>query len=373
MREGAHVEGAVVGSSPSITPAIHATMSTGVFPRRHGVTGIAVRDDDGSIVGAFTPSPNVVGVPVQPGLTLRTTTIADLWDRAHDNKPKVGLIAAGNYPLGLLGRGASLRGGDKDLALFGDHGSGWVSDARYYRKPSYVNVETPGPRAFVPRLDRRDGRADGRWRGHDLSSTDIGNTPAAATWEIRTATAVMEREGFGADRLTDLMYLHFKSPDHVGHRWNMISPEMHDVLRSVDSAIAELVRWLRENIGEGGFVVAVTADHGQTPLDRGGWPINREEILADIQARFDHVSDDLGIIQRTSASSLFSNLAEMRANGIEPEHVASFLSRYTIADNHPADERLPARFAPRADERLFSAVFPGRKLSAVAACTRAEG
>ena len=67
IEKGTNVEGAVVGSSPSITPAIHTSMSTGFWPRRHGVTAIAVRSANGEIVGAFTPSTNEIGAPSRRG------------------------------------------------------------------------------------------------------------------------------------------------------------------------------------------------------------------------------------------------------------------------------------------------------------------
>lgn len=373
IENGTNIEGAVVGSSPSITPAIHTSMSTGFWPRRHGVTAIAVRSGDGEIVGAFTASTNEIGVPVQPTLNLRATTIGDLWDLANDNRPKVGLIASGNYPLGLLGRGAALRGADRDIAVFPEERTGgWFTDPRFYSMPGNFNETVRAPRGFVRRLDQRDGRADGRWRGHDLAAMPLSITPAATAWELRAATTLLDRQGFGDDRLTDLMYVHFKSPDHIGHAWNMTAPEMRDALAAVDSAIGELVRWLDAEVGTGSYLLAVTADHGQTPLGEGGWPINRQEMLADIQARFDHVADDRGIIQRTSASSLFANADEMDANGVTPEEVSSFLSRYTIADNNSAGSELTGAFAARRNERIFDAVFPGRKLARVVACTRAR-
>lgn len=54
IERGAGVEDAIVGSSPSITPATHTNVATGVFPRAHGVTAIAVRDERGQIVGSFS-------------------------------------------------------------------------------------------------------------------------------------------------------------------------------------------------------------------------------------------------------------------------------------------------------------------------------
>ncbi|HEX2241140.1 MAG TPA: alkaline phosphatase family protein, partial [Actinomycetota bacterium] len=44
-REGVSFTNATVGSSPSVTPPVHATLGTGRFPYAHGVTDILVRDD----------------------------------------------------------------------------------------------------------------------------------------------------------------------------------------------------------------------------------------------------------------------------------------------------------------------------------------
>ncbi|HEU4480845.1 MAG TPA: alkaline phosphatase family protein, partial [Actinomycetota bacterium] len=47
MAEGANVEGTIVGSSPSVTPAVHATIGTGVFPNEHGAVDLSFRNEDG--------------------------------------------------------------------------------------------------------------------------------------------------------------------------------------------------------------------------------------------------------------------------------------------------------------------------------------
>ena len=150
----------------------------------------------------------------------------------------------------------------------------------------------------------------------------------------------------------------------------MTAPEQGDIIESVDSAIGQLAEWLNDNIGSGNFVLAVTADHAQTPLHAGGWPIGRSEITDDIDRRFDHMDDGTGIIQRTSASSFFANAGEMTKNGVTPEQVATFLTRYTIGDNVADGQSVPKAFEGRMDERIFDAVFPGRALPKVRACSQ---
>lgn len=372
MERGANVDNATVGSSPSITPATHTNISTGTFPRRHGVTAIAVRSKQGRIVGAFSESAQDVGPDVEPTINLRHTTIGDDWDREMNNQPLVGMVTSGNYTLGMLGAGAAVPGGDKDiLAMIDDARKGKLAtDEEFYSLPEYIH-DVPGPQRELDLLDRSDGQADGRWRGHDLDTTAVGNTPAVAEWEFRVMQTILQGEGFGDDHVTDLFFAHFKSPDHVGHRWNMISPEMGDVVASVDAAIGRLASWLDENVGEDSYVLVVTADHGQTPLEAGGWPISRREILNDIHQEFDKTPNGRGIVERTSATSFFMNQEEMRANKVTPGQVASFLSDYTIGDNIADGGDLPEGFEERAGEQIFRAVFPGGALDKVVECSGA--
>lgn len=366
---GVNIDRATVGSSPSITPATHTNLSTGTFPRYHGVTAIAVRDDDGSIVGSFSPTAGNPGPAVMdPTITLRKTTIADLWDRAQQNQAKIGMLAAGNLQLGMIGHGAALNGGDKDIAAVLSKGQ-WGTNPRFYSLPDYVNDEIAGPEQEVRAVDLADGRADGLWRGHDIAPLDA--TPAFAGWQNRVVTGILEREEFGQDDVTDLFYLNYKAPDKAGHQWNMVAREQFDVLRSVDEAIGDLKQWLDDNVGENEYVLALTADHGQTPLQAGGWPISRPEVLNDLGARFDRIDNGRGIIEQTSASSFFSRTDEMEANAVTAEQVASFLSRYTIGENIPDGQDPPEGFERRTDDRIFDAVFPGKYLPRVMECTGA--
>ena len=366
--EGASLEGAIVGSSPSITPATHTNLSTGTFPRQHGVSAIAVRADDGAIVGSFSESAGNPGARMMdPRISLRRTTIADEWDRANGNRPKIGMLGSGNLQLGMIGFGAALRGGDKDFAVM-KSGEGWITNEEFYSLPSYVNEEVAGPEDDIESVDRSDGEADGKWLGHEIP---VDGSPAFAPWENRTMQAVLEREGFGDDSVTDLFYVNYKAPDRAGHLYNMIAPEQREVIASVDAAIGDMVAWLDDNVGRGGYVMVVTADHGQTPLEAGGWPIARDEIVSDINATF--APEGQSVLQRTSASSFFMRSEEIDAFGTSPGEIASYLSRYRIKDNIPPGGSVPEGFQNRLNERIFDAVFPGSKLDAIVDCTGAFG
>ncbi|MEA2476294.1 MAG: hypothetical protein QOC87_493, partial [Actinomycetota bacterium] len=57
----------------------------------------------------------------------------------------------------------------------------------------------------------------------------------------------------------------------------------------------------------------------------------------------------------------------MRKLGVTDDDVASFMNSYTIADNWTG-ARLPNGYEGRADEEIFSAVFPGSRLPEIMQC-----
>ncbi|HYN35466.1 MAG TPA: alkaline phosphatase family protein, partial [Actinomycetota bacterium] len=364
------VTNAIVGSSPSVTPAIHTNLSTSAFPDRHGVTGIVVRKNNGKFVGVFTKELDYAGSKTDPSVALKVTTLADEWDKDMDNAPQVATVSFGNFTAGMIGHGSELKGGDKDIAAFEEE-SAWATDPRYYSLPEYLNTEVPGPEAFVEETDLLDGQSDDLWRGHEIAPLDA--TPAFAKFENEAIKAIISREGMGADELTDLFYINYKAPDMAGHQWNMIAPEQKDALKSVDDALRDLVSFLDAQVGSDEYVLAITADHGQTPLEAGGWAVDKDEILNDVSEEFDRTSNGVGLLERTSPTVMFVNSAELQANNVTPEELANFLTDYTIEENvGPRDDNTLAKeFVDRATDPVFSAVYPGGSIPEVLKCTGA--
>ena len=373
MQEGSSIEGAVVGSAPSITPAVHSTLSTGVFPREHGVMSIAMRHSNGSVAPSMSRNVSQGGAAADPTLTLEPTTLADEWDLANDNNAEAAMVAAQNFHLGMIGHGAALDGADKDIAvmlrdpmLATYPEDAWATNDEYFSLPSYINTEVEGPEAELIELDVADGKADGLWRGHD--SWRLEATPAFSAVQTRVLEEIVTREGFGSDDVTDLFYINYKAPDAAGHRWNMIAPEQRDAVASVDEQLGRLVTFLDDTMGAN-YVLVVTADHGQTPLESSGWAIHQGELMDDLHEEVDKIENDDQIIQRTSAGIYFLNEDELKRNGITPGTVATLLSDYTIGDNLSASRDLPPKFTDRLDEKIFAAVVPGKRLDDLLACT----
>jgi len=351
-REGTSYVDATVGSSPTITPATHASLGTGDFPRAHGVTGIYYRGSRGGIKQAFQGR--------NPSL-LRRTTFADEIDRRLGNRPIVGAVAWRNWHMGMLGHGARTPGGDEDiLALIGGSEG---ARARGYAAPSYLASAGDFER-HARATDRTDGRVDGKWRGHPIE--DKHENPAWVAYETGILLEMLARAGFGADGVPDLLLANYKVSDITAHQYFMTSPEMGDVLEAQDEALAQILDYLDQNVED--YVVVVTADHGHVPppTETGAWPVLNGSLAEDVDDRFG-VEDEPSLVEQTVGAGLFLNRSAMHRQDLTPEKVAEFLNGYTIRDNWDEAE-LPDGYEERGDELVFSAVFAKRQMRSVMDC-----
>jgi hypothetical protein len=354
--EGAWFDDATVGSSPSVTPATHATMGTGVLPRTHGALDLRIRDGD-RLVGPILNGPQYLLAP----------TLADAWDRDQGNRPVVGFVAT-EPALGMIGHGSFAEGGDKDLAL-GQREGVWgltPENQRYFRyEPSLT--ELPGVLdEAVRRLDLEDGRLDGLWLGEAVleAPADILHTPAYAAYQTEVLRNVIRQEGFGRDDVPDLLYTNYKQIDRVGHRWAFPSPQMEAVVASSAREFVNLARVLDEEVGPGQWVMALTADHGSTPsaASTGAFAIDQIDLTDDINAALDTDGDDVPVLTSFRVTQLWMNVPELEENGHTLGAVADFLMEYTPADNAPDPSAVPEELR---NDRLFAAAFPGQVLDAL--------
>jgi hypothetical protein len=352
-REGTSYVEATVGSSPSITPATHATLGTGAFPNEHGMTGIQYRGPDGEIKVAFgAREPN----------DLELTTFADDYDRALGNEPKIGLVGLRIWHIPMMGHGAATQGGDRDhLALIGfDQTINGNQDL--YETPRYLHG-FPGLQRHIDQLDERDGVKDGEWRGHPIATEH--DNPAWARYQTDVIFETWNREAYGRDATPDMFFINYKMTDIVGHQYSMDSEEMGDMLQAQDEELGKILNYLDKKIRD--YVLVLSADHGHTPAPErsGAWPINAQELEDDIHRHFDIKGAPL--IQQKSAVGLFIDDKVATQNEVTDDNIALYLNSYTIEENSPKGD-VPHSHQDRRDELVFEAVFPAAELEKVLAC-----
>lgn len=90
-----------------------------------------------------------------------------------------------------------------------------------------------------------------------LPSTPFGNTILADL-----AIEAIDAEKLGRDDVTDFLAVSFSSPDYIGHNFGPQSKEVQDTYLRLDLELARLFKKLDQAVGEGEYVVFLSADHG---------------------------------------------------------------------------------------------------------------
>ncbi|MEX2203096.1 MAG: alkaline phosphatase family protein [Actinomycetota bacterium] len=354
---GVWYENASVGSSPSITPATHATIGTGAFPMRTGQTDAEFRIGD-DLVRAGELGPVLLMEP----------TLGDLYDRAMGNEPIVGALASVTWHLNMASHGALWGGGDRDIAVLrvpgrsineGAEGTTWNLQGRfspYFEFPEYVN-DLPPLSSYTEEVDGADGARDGKWLTNSIEQYEQGwATPARIPYQGQMVEEVLAREGFGADEVPDLLFVNFKAIDHVSHIWSANSPEMQDTLRRQDEDLGRFIGFLDEQVGQGSWVLVLTADHGAQfdPEVSGAFQVTPGQLEQDLEAAFPSAVQG-SVFQAVRTSQIYVNEDAMQASGYTFQQIARFVLDYTKEQGATDPSRVPS---DELEDRVFAAAFP---------------
>ncbi|CAN5703416.1 hypothetical protein BH18ACT17_BH18ACT17_07960 [soil metagenome] len=355
INRGVWFDEAEIGSSPSNTPPIHATIGTGAFPRRHGVLDL-YQEIDGTIEKPQEDGPGTLVLP----------TLADLYDVAMGNEPLVGVIATLGAHTGMAGHGSQWPEGDTDLAVMreqedastgGDEGRSWqltTGMAPYFEMPGYVN-EVPGLESDLERLDREDGVLDDAWGDYPFDALDDGfQTPARTPYQTRIVEEVIRREGFGDDDVPDLLFVNLKAVDSVGHIFSVDGEQMGQTLHGLDDSLADLVRFLDDEVGPSEWSMTLTAEHGHQydPAVSGALSIGITALTGFIDDRF-FAPDGPSVVQRARPTQIWLDEQALGDNGYSVDDVDSALASATRRQLSAG-----VAFEGDPDAGAFSAAFP---------------
>ena len=286
----AHIPYAVTTTGPG-----HATLSTGVPPRAHGVVDNAWFDRGlGKSVYCTTGDRSYDRVP-PPGVIVPTLGGGQSPDRMLAATVGDALVAANKgrvVSLALKDRAAVMLGGKNPTAAYWfDSGGGQFVTSSYYRdrlppwaeafnaaKPAERFVGRDWTRLLDPAVyDLHAGPDAGAGEGaanlfphrlpaggktYDaLMASPAGNE---LLWEF--AQAAIDAEGLGRRGGTDLLLLGFSANDYVGHAYGPDSQEVLDVTVRSDRLLADVVAKLTEKLGADRLSFVLSADHGVCPL-----------------------------------------------------------------------------------------------------------
>lgn len=346
MRQGANYRNAIHGSFPAVTATGHATIGTGAWPWKHGVTGHNIRDGS-AVRKAF----GEIGAADASDIML--PTLADLWSAETGNRAWVGELGYQIWHLGMLGHGGPDRpAGARAVAVYWDEESGaWAPQHHQrYRMP----VEVPDLGVYEGHLDAFDP-PDWGVRFQPSGRQSPCCAPPIVKYQGDLIDATLRSEPIGRTGTTDLLYINFKSPDYTGHVYGMASEWEGLLLESVDTELGRLVDTLEE-LFPGEYALIVTADHGQCPLPDavGGVRLDPIQLRAAIEGEFGGLFDP---VQEVVPSEVYLHPDTLADAGAGIDDVAAYLGDLTYRQN--LGPYVPASAVEQhlLDRREFAAVF----------------
>ncbi|MEO2061918.1 MAG: alkaline phosphatase PafA [Christiangramia sp.] len=294
VNEGYNFENHHFNYVPTLTGPGHTSVWTGTSPMNHGIisNNWYNKFEDKMVYCAADESVEPVGTTSSAGKMsphrMKVTTVADQ-NRLHTQ------MCGKTIGISIKDRGSILPAGHTANAAYWFHGADegkfitssfymkelpqWVQDfnnsnvAESYFKTwnTLENISTYKESG----LDVNN--FEGGFRGknsasfpYDLKQLKAQNgnfdlivqTPFGNDLTLDFALAAIKAEELGKDEDTDFLALSFSSTDKVGHNFGVNSKEVEDAYLRLDKDLAELLRYLDKNVGEGNYTVFLSADHG---------------------------------------------------------------------------------------------------------------
>ncbi len=259
----------------------HATLATGVFPKRHGIIGNGWFDRETGEDAYCCGDPDY-------GVSPRNMLA-----------PTIGDLMKAVWPQSKV---FSASGKDRAAILMGGHhadGAWWYSRSRgtWVTSPYYGDLEAqPDWLETFNGEDRLAVHFGNAWEpllplehtsAYDIEPLDRGSfadtfphalggytversafyasiyrSPFLDGYLEDFAEALIEAEELGADEYPDLLAVSFSALDTVGHGFGPNAPETLDTILRLDRTIGELLDFVDEKVGLDNVLIGLSADHG---------------------------------------------------------------------------------------------------------------
>jgi len=349
VREGAVFTQARHGHVPTQTPPGHAALSTGRFPREHGIVGQSWWDHERNV---WRPT-----LLDSEGRTSPESIMVDTLGDALKKK------SPGSEVVSISGkdRGAVLMGGKRaDLVLWYDEDTGaFVTSTYYPRAPGWVK----------------------NWNGNNKVKPERRKS---IHWDINfdqltlsLARRAVEEERLGQHKVPDLLLLSLSGTDLVGHRWGPDSPQMSRQLGSLDREVGSFLDFLDRMVGAEGYTAVLTSDHGVLPTPEsergkamGARRVQRKDIETRVSALLAHAlgeppagSSWVGTISppHVYLNTLLAKQREVDAAALRRAAVSALESQSEVAKAYLPEDMTVNRLSGGTYGEVFRrSVYPGR-------------
>ncbi|MBQ8989419.1 MAG: alkaline phosphatase family protein [Prevotella sp.] len=324
--KGYSCDNCLINYVPTVTAIGHTSAYTGTTPAFHGICGNDFFIDDTPVycTGDSTVMPvgtnNSKRGKMSPR-NLLSTTIGDQLRMHTDFRSKV-------VGVSYKDRAAILPAGRSANAAY------WldVDNGQFITSTYYMEELPEWAKAYNQELARNK----------ELKKVGkrVGFYPLCGHITTDMAIAALKGESLGKSDVTDMLCVSYSQTDVIGHEWGTRGEHTDEAYLELDKDIARLLKALDDQVGEGNYLLFLTADHGGAhnfqwmidhKLSGGAW--NVSELLMDNQLEAylkEKFGDavDLSIINGLNGYRVYLNHGKIKALGLDLAQVKEALVEY---------------------------------------------
>jgi hypothetical protein len=383
LQKGAYFPDCYYDYANTKTAPGHASIGTGAYTDGHGISSNdwwdLSRNQDRPVSSVEDERYRLVGEPDssipanQPGApptaakyltgssprNLLASTVGDELRLATQGQAKV-------YGVSLKDRAAILpSGAAANGAFWIDPASGSFVTSTFYmpQLPAWATAFNTGGR--IAQAEQEANAPANTTQFYSL----VGRTPAANSYELDFAEALIQGEQLGQGDVTDMLTVSLSANDIIGHQTGPDSTDEHDMVDALDTQLDTFFTWLDKNIpgGLGNVWIALTADHGIAPvpataakygINAATWDLNKlsEALNYAINMKFspgekiDYIlpHQELPYIALNPTEFLKAGIIEQEAEAAVQQLLPAAVASLTPGAPEPAPSDAPPA-APTAD------------------------
>jgi predicted AlkP superfamily pyrophosphatase or phosphodiesterase len=263
LDHGAYFPDCYYGYANLLTAPGHSTVGTGAYTDGHGIGSNQwwdlSRNKERPITSVEDERYAIVGSKTGPGRSPRNLLASTVGDELRlDTKGEAKV-----FGVSLKDRAAILPSGATANGAF------WIDEAtgRFETSTYYMQQLPDWATAFNSSGRLEQAEQEANVPSPKNFETEIGRTPAAISYELDFAKALIQGEQLGKHNVTDMLTLSISSTDILGHGVGPDADEQHALVDALDTDLDGFFTWLDKDIdgGLGNVWIAITADHGVAP------------------------------------------------------------------------------------------------------------
>jgi len=293
MEEGTHYTNAQFQHADTETPIGHSALFTGTYPAYNGIVAGNWYDlDKGRVIhNCEDDRYPIIGEKPEEGTgraptNLLSSTIGDELVISNNGQSRV-------FSVSIKDRGAILPGGHTGKAFWYSKSDGSFISSEYYYKDYPEWVKQWNAKKLADKYKDRSwellhdastyvfGKDDDR--PFEVDTFDLGTTfphqtkgdskyfyasliatPFGDELTADFAKTLIKEEKLGQGKETDFLAISFSVTDYIGHFFGPSSLEAEDNVLRVDRLLADLFKFIDDQVGLDRTLIILSADHGMS-------------------------------------------------------------------------------------------------------------